>query len=182
MYAVNEQGWLEGVEHCSSPNFNERPDDIAVDLLVIHSISLPAGCFGTPHVRELFCNTLDCSIDPTFSSLQGLQVSAHLFIDREGRTTQFVSLNKRAWHAGISCFEGRENCNDFSIGIELEGDEQTPYTALQYQELQLVTRSVQCYYPAISSGRIVGHSDVAPGRKTDPGPAFDWAYYKKVVN
>ncbi len=182
MYTINSEGWLEGVEWCPSPNFNTRPAEETISLLVIHSISLPAGQFGLPFVRQLFCNTLDCQSDPSFEDLDGLRVSAHLFINRLGHTAQFVSFDKRAWHAGKSIFNGRENCNDFSIGIELEGEDSTPYTDAQYQELQVVTRTLQCYYPAINADRIVGHCDIAPGRKTDPGMAFDWDYYKKAID
>lgn len=182
MYKINNRGWMEGVEHCPSPNFNARPDGEPLSLLVIHNISLPAGEFGLPHIRHLFCNQLDCRAHASFADLAGLEVSAHLLIDRQGRSCQFVSFHDRAWHAGQSSFEGRDNCNDFSIGIELEGDDHTPYTEAQYRELQVVTATLRCYYPAITPERIVGHCDIAPERKTDPGPSFDWGCYKKAMS
>ncbi|AKH68915.1 negative regulator of beta-lactamase expression [Spongiibacter sp. IMCC21906] len=181
MYSIDDQGWLWPAEHCHSPNCSDRPEGVEVDLLVIHNISLPAGEFGGGNVQRLFCNTLDCASHPGFSDLDGLCVSSHLFIDRRGGVTQFVSFDKRAWHAGLSQFEGRDNCNDFSVGIELEGSDNIPYTQQQYEQLLLVTKTLQCYYPGISASRITGHSDIAPGRKTDPGPAFDWAYYKNAL-
>lgn len=173
----SEDRWLPGVRRVPSPNFNQRPLDAVVDLLVIHNISLPAGQFGGPCIEQLFTNCLDCSTHPDFDSLQGLQVSAHLLIDRQGAATQFVPLNQRAWHAGESGFCGRYGCNDFSIGIELEGTDDCPYTEQQYQTLLALTAQIREVYPAIGKDRIVGHSDIAPGRKTDPGPAFDWRYY-----
>ena len=181
MFELDDKGWFRGIEHCASPNFNERPPGAEVDLLVIHNISLPPGEFGGPAIRELFTNCLDCSIHPSFDSLRDLCVSSHLLIDREGSLCQFVSFNDRAWHAGASTFEDRDNCNDFSIGIELEGTDDTPYTESQYESLVMVTRSLQCYYPKIAPDRIVGHCDVAPGRKTDPGPTFDWRYFKQQL-
>jgi AmpD protein len=156
-----------------SPNFNARPEGVEIDLIVIHNISLPAGCFGTPFVEQLFCNELDCSADDSFSDLQCLQVSAHLFIQRDGQLVQFVPFDQRAWHAGVSSFEGREGCNDFSIGIELEGDDDTPYTEAQYTVLTDVIDALINQY-GIPVHHIVGHCDIAPNRKTDPGPAFQW--------
>lgn len=181
MYSIDKLSWLSAARQCPSPNHNERPPGEQIDLLVIHNISLPAGHFGTGNVEALFCNQLDCGLHPSFADLRGLTVSAHLFIDRQGNITQFVPFDKRAWHAGESVFDGRKNCNDFSIGIELEGTDTSPYTEAQYRELCAVTKTLQCYYPGISAARIVGHSDIAPGRKTDPGPAFDWATYKQSV-
>ena len=181
MYVIDEQGWLQPARHCPSPNFNARPPGEAVSLLVIHNISLPPGEFGGGLVQQFFCNQLDCQADPRLSDLDGLKVSSHLLIERSGITTQFVSFLDRAWHAGQSSFDGRENCNDFSIGIELEGTDDRAYTAEQYHELAVVTQTLQCYYPGICSARITGHSDIAPGRKTDPGPAFDWAHYKQAL-
>ncbi|WP_269617858.1 1,6-anhydro-N-acetylmuramyl-L-alanine amidase AmpD [Zhongshania sp. BJYM1] len=181
MYLIEPSGWLANAARHPSPNYNQRPDGADISLLVIHNISLPAGQFGGPYVHALFTNCLDCSVHDSFSDLNGLQVSSHLFIDREGGIHQFVSFNDRAWHAGVSRFDGRENCNDFSIGVELEGADDIPYTDAQYRELIAVTESLRAYYPAISSARIVGHCDIAPGRKTDPGSAFDWAYYKNEL-
>lgn len=184
MLHIDNEGWLHGdgesasVRHCLSPNFNQRPPASIIDLLVIHNISLPPGQFGGGCVEALFCNRLDCDTDPAFDDLRGLEVSAHLLIDRNGAITQFVSFYQRAWHAGISSFEGRSGCNDFSIGIELEGTDTLPYTDAQYMQLVRVTRRLCEYFPALTPSRIVGHSDIAPERKTDPGPAFDWARYR----
>jgi len=149
--------------------------------LVIHGISLPAGKFGTPYIDQLFTNQLDNSAHPSFESLKNLKVSAHLLIQRDGRLVQYVPLSKRAWHAGISSFEGRERCNDFSIGVELEGVDDVPYTDRQYDRLALLLESIQKEYPLIVKDRIVGHSEIAPGRKSDPGPAFEWGIvFKKM--
>jgi len=166
-------GWCDGIQHCPSPNFNQRPLG-EVSLLVIHNISLPPGQFGTGKVQAFFQNRLDADEHPYFASIASLQVSAHFFIERDGAVTQFVSCNERAWHAGVSLFAERENCNDFSLGIELEGTDDLPCTAAQYAVLIELTRQLQAAYPAITLERICGHSDIAPGRKTDPGPAFDW--------
>ena len=181
MYLIEASGWLANADKHPSPNYNQRPNSAEISLLVIHNISLPAGHVGGAHVHELFTNCLDCSAHNSFAGLQGLTVSAHLFIERDGKINQFVSFNDRAWHAGVSQFEGRDNCNDFSIGIELEGSDDIPYTDEQYRQLIAVTQSLQSYYPAILTARIVGHCDIAPGRKTDPGSAFDWAYYKNAL-
>ena len=166
-------GWCDGIQHCPSPNFNQRPLG-EVSLLVIHNISLPPGEFGTGKVQAFFQNRLDADEHPYFASIASLQVSAHFFIERDGAVTQFVSCNERAWHAGQSRFAERENCNDFSLGIELEGTDDLPFTAAQYAALIALTQQLQAAYPAITLARICGHSDIAPGRKTDPGPAFDW--------
>ena len=151
-------------------------------MLVIHGISLPPGEFGGSAVKRLFCNCLDPGEHPFFAEIQAIRVSPHLFIDRTGTVLQFVSVHRRAWHAGRSRFAGRDNCNDFSIGIELEGVDELNYTDQQYQSLTLVTRAMRRAYPAITDDRIVGHCDVAPGRKSDPGPAFDWAYFRAALN
>ncbi len=148
---------------------------------MVHNISLPPGEFGSAYVEQLFTNCLDCTLHPWFERLRGLTVSAHLLIDRLGRMTQFVPFHLRAWHAGASCFEGRENCNDFSIGIELEGADDIPYTSAQYAGLARVSLALMREYPAISVRRIVGHADIAPGRKSDPGAAFDWDLYRAVL-
>jgi AmpD protein len=171
-------GWFAGVTHCPSPNFNERPEGEVISLLVIHNISLPPAQFGTGKVQAFFQNRLDPSEHPYFEGIKHLRVSAHFFIEREGKVTQFVSCRDRAWHAGVSCFDGREACNDFSIGIELEGTDEQPFTDAQYQALQDLTWQIQAAWPAIGVERIQGHSDIAPGRKTDPGPAFDWGRYR----
>ena len=167
---------------CPSENYNERPDESDISLLVVHNISLPPGEFGGPYIQALFCNTLDCRADPSFDSLQGLKVSAHLFIRRSGEIIQFVPFNKRAWHAGVSAYEGREQCNDFSIGIELEGTDELPYEPIQYQMLADVTSALIKHYPKMNLERMAGHCDIAPGRKTDPGDAFDWSLFKKQIS
>ena len=173
-----KQHVLDGVRFVESPNHSERPQGLSINLLVIHNISLPPGEFGTHCVEELFCNKLDCSVHPYFKQLEDLQVSAHLLIDRAGVLTQFVPFDRKAWHAGKSSFQGRENCNEFSIGIELEGTDTEKFTASQYESLISVTRLLMQAYPELTVDRIVGHSDIAPGRKTDPGPCFDWALYR----
>lgn len=171
---LDAEGWLWPARHLASPNWNERPPGSAIDLLILHNISLPPGRFGTGCVEALFTNTLDVGRYPALAELADLRVSAHLFIDRRGRLTQFVPLQRRAWHAGVSSWGGRDNCNDISIGIELEGTDTRPYTARQYQRLATVVRCLRRAFPALTRERIVGHCDVAPGRKSDPGPAFDW--------
>ncbi|MCY1176703.1 1,6-anhydro-N-acetylmuramyl-L-alanine amidase AmpD [compost metagenome] len=170
-------GWCEGARHCPSPNFNERPAG-EISLLVIHNISLPPAQFATGKVQAFFQNRLDITEHPYFEGIAQLRVSAHFLIERDGTLTQFVSCLERAWHAGVSRFAGREGCNDFSLGIELEGTDDLPFTDAQYQALSALTRQLQAAYPAITLERICGHSDIAPGRKTDPGPAFDWARYR----
>lgn len=173
-------GWCEGVHRCPSPNFNERPDG-EISLLVIHNISLPPGQFATGKVQAFFQNRLDVTEHPYFEGIKALRVSAHFLIERDGQITQLVSCLDRAWHAGISSFEGREACNDFSLGIELEGTDDQPFTDAQYQALIALTRQLQQHYPQITPQRICGHSDVAPGRKTDPGPCFDWARFRREL-
>lgn len=173
-------GWFQGVRHCPSPNFNARPSD-EISLLVIHNISLPPGQFATGKVQEFFQNRLDATEHPYFEGIIDLRVSAHFLIERDGAVTQFVSCLDRAWHAGVSSFEGRETCNDYSLGIELEGTDELPFTDAQYQALTTLTRQLQAAFPAITSHRICGHSDVAPGRKTDPGPAFDWMRFRSAL-
>lgn len=170
------ESMLQGVPYVASPNFNERPSD-EISLLVIHNISLPPGEFGNDYVRQLFTNQLDWDAHPYFETIRGLEVSSHLLIERSGAVTQFVPFNCRAWHAGASCFEGRENCNDFSIGIELEGTDDLPFTPAQYNALIEVTNLLLQEYPQITPDRITGHQHIAPGRKSDPGPNFDWQFY-----
>ena len=174
-------GQLEGATLCPSPNFNQRPANTEISLLVIHNISLPPGQFGGGHIEAFFCNRLDVPQDPYFQTISDLCVSAHLLIDRKGDVTQFVGFDARAWHAGRSIFEGLAECNDFSIGIELEGEDDRPYTDQQYQSLALVTQAIMQAYPNITPDRITGHCDIAPGRKTDPGSAFDWHRYKSTL-
>lgn len=177
-YDIDPDGWLIGGGHIASPNFDERPDGLVPSLLVVHNISLPPGQFGGGYIEQFFCNRLDATEHPYFCEIADMQVSAHLLIDRRGGVTQFVSLLHRAWHAGQSCFAGRDNCNDFSIGIELEGTGDLPYTDEQYRVLAGVTDAVMQRFPLVTGERLTGHSDIAPGRKTDPGPAFDWDRYR----
>jgi len=179
-YSLNDH-WLTGADAVPSPNCSDRPRDTRIELLVIHNISLPPGEFGGDYVSQLFCNTLDCEAHPYFAQLRELRVSAHLLIDRGGRVRQYVPFNKQAWHAGDSSFEGRSRCNEFSIGIELEGTDEKSFTDSQYACLVEITRLLKTAYPGIVDDRIVGHSDVAPGRKTDPGPCFDWQRYKQAL-
>jgi N-acetyl-anhydromuramoyl-L-alanine amidase len=168
------QGLLSGVRYRPSPYCDARPDNVEIDMIVIHGISLPPGQFGTGAVERFFCGDLDRREHPYYETIAHLHVSAHLFIDRQGVVYQFVPLIKRAWHAGISCFQGRERCNDFSIGIELEGTDYLPYEKIQYAQLARTITLLQTVYPAMTRERIVGHSDIAPGRKQDPGPFFSW--------
>lgn len=174
-------GRLRGARWCPSPNRDDRPAGEVISLLVIHAISLPPEHFAGRAVEDLFTNQLDPKAHPSFESLRQLRVSAHLFLRRAGALMQFVALHERAWHAGVSRFQGRERCNDFSIGIELEGSDHRPFTTTQYRLLAGVTRALQEAFPAITRDRIVGHSDIAPGRKTDPGPHFDWALYRSLL-
>ena len=176
-----QQGWYRGAEKCESPNFGQRPQAAQIDLIVVHSISLPPGEFGNGAVQQLFTNQLDWEAHPYFQSIQGLEVSSHFFIERTGKVWQFVSCDQRAWHAGVSSYRGRSNCNDDAIGIELEGTDEQPFTDFQYERLQLVTQLLLVAYPALTPERITGHSDIAPGRKTDPGPCFDWSRYRQAL-
>lgn len=172
-----DTGWIEGIKRVESPNFNARPEG-GVSLLVIHGISLPPGEYGGSAIEELFSNQLDCDAHPYFDqNLRDLKVSSHFLIRRDGEIIQFVSTNDRAWHAGRSEFEGRAECNDFSIGIELEGVDDQAYEPLQYSALIALTALLQNAYPLIADDRITGHEHIAPGRKTDPGEAFDWGFY-----
>lgn len=172
---------LVGADIIESPNQNARPDNTDIELLVIHNISLPPGEFGSLAIWQFFCNELDCNAHPFYGEIAGLQVSAHLLIDRQGAITQFVPFSNRAWHAGESEFCGRGNCNDYSIGIEMEGTDFEPFTESQYLSLTAVTKLLLAAYPAMSADKIVGHSDIAPGRKTDPGPHFDWGRYRQSL-
>jgi AmpD protein len=172
---VKEDHRLARTRFVPSPNCNARPDPAEISQVVIHGISLPPGEFGTGDVESLFTNTLDVAKDDRLADLQGVRVSAHLFIDRRGRATQFVPFDERAWHAGVSQWKGRKGCNDFAIGIELEGEDHRPYTKAQYARLTKVLMALLARYPSLSRAAIVGHLEVAPGRKTDPGPLFDWA-------
>jgi AmpD protein len=169
--AVAANGWITGIARRQSPNCDARPAEARVELIVIHNISLPPGCYGRGEVARLFTNSLDPRTDPFFDQIAAARVSAHLLIERDGRVTQFVSLADRAWHAGDSMFEGRPRCNDFSIGIELEGTDFEPFADTQYAALNAVLAAI---FPAFPVRAVCGHSDIAAGRKTDPGPCFDW--------
>lgn len=166
---------IAGVNFILSPNHDHRPEQTAIDLIVIHNISLPPGVFGQDYIHALFQNKLDTSKHPYFDEIKDLKVSSHLLIERSGQLTQFVPFNMRAWHAGQSKYQGRVACNDFSIGIELEGTDTQAYTDNQYSVLNAVITNLKMAYPHLSKNNIAGHSDIAPGRKTDPGPAFDWS-------
>ncbi|PSN06932.1 1,6-anhydro-N-acetylmuramyl-L-alanine amidase AmpD [Siccibacter turicensis] len=173
-------GWLVGVRKVPSPHFDDRPENEPPSLLVVHNISLPPGQFGGPWIDALFTGTLDASADPFFAEIVHLRVSAHCLIRRDGEIVQYVPFNKRAWHAGVSCYQGRERCNDFSIGIELEGTDTLAYTDAQYQQLANITRALSHCYRALAQ-HMTGHSDIAPQRKTDPGPAFNWDRFRALV-
>ncbi|WP_116896297.1 1,6-anhydro-N-acetylmuramyl-L-alanine amidase AmpD [Pseudomonas syringae] len=180
MQLDSASGWCDGVQHCLSPNFNARPEG-EISLLVIHNISLPPAQFKTGKVQAFFQNQLDIDEHPYFVGIADLRVSAHFLIERDGEVVQFVSCLDRAWHAGVSSFQGREGCNDFSVGIELEGTDDQPFTDAQYDTLIDLTRQLRQAFEAITPERICGHSDVAPGRKTDPGPCFDWARFRAAL-
>jgi AmpD protein len=170
-----QTGLMLGAKHVASPNSDARPPGIEAELIVVHGISLPPGEFGGPWIERFFTNTLPLDVHPYFAEIGDLRVSSHLVIGRDGGLTQFVSFDDRAWHAGQSNYRGRGACNDFSIGIELEGVDTLPYEAAQYDTLGAVIVALCEAYPRLSTDRVVGHSDISPGRKTDPGPAFDWA-------
>ena len=179
MVQAIDNGWLLKARRHGSPNCDARPEGAEISLLVVHGISLPPRQYGGSYIEQLFCNCLNPQEHSYFAEIAGLQVSAHLLIRRDGELVQFVSFDQRAWHAGVSCFEGRERCNDFSIGIELEGCDDEAYQPAQYSQLVEVVMSLMEAYPGITPARIVGHSDIAPGRKTDPGPAFDWDCFRQ---
>lgn len=172
--------WLHGARRVESPNHSERPPGCVINMLVIHNISLPPGDFGGPWIDHLFTNCLDPAAHPYFADIAHLTVSAHVMINREGKLTQYVAFDKKAWHAGQSRFGDEQNCNEFSIGIELEGCDDKEFTDAQYQALAELTRYLRGCYPDICAERVVGHSDIAPGRKTDPGPCFDWERFRNI--
>ena len=178
-FAIDVSGWVSGARHLPSPNQDGRPPGIRIELLLIHNISLPPGQFGTGQIERLFTNRLDPDAHPYFATLQGLQVSAHFLVARDGHVTQFVGCAERAWHAGVSVFEGRPRCNDFSIGIELEGTDQLAYSDVQYENLAHLARALFAAYPLRA---VRGHSDVSSPRKTDPGTAFDWRRFAGALN
>lgn len=175
---INANGWLSGVRRIASVNYDRRPPGTKIDLLVIHNISLPPEQFGGPGIVNFFTNRLDSDSHPYYEQLKGVKVSSHFLIRRNGGIVQFVPCQQRAWHAGVSSWQGRTRCNDFSIGIELEGSDSVPFTGPQYDALARLTRRLQRSYPIRS---IAGHSDIAPVRKTDPGPCFDWPRYRALL-
>jgi AmpD protein len=175
---VDRVGMVRAAVQVPSPNFDERPPGAEITLLVVHNISLPPGQFGGTAIAELFTNRLDAAAHPYFATVVALRVSAHFLIGRDGTLTQFVSCAQRAWHAGASSWQGRPHCNDFSIGVELEGTDELPYEPVQYRVLARLTRALRRRYPIAD---LAGHQDIAPGRKTDPGPAFDWARFRQLV-
>ncbi|NWF37577.1 1,6-anhydro-N-acetylmuramyl-L-alanine amidase AmpD [Mariprofundus sp. NF] len=166
----------------NSPHQNERPPGMAVDMIVLHAISLPAGQFEMGYIEDLFMDRLDCSVHPSFADLQELKVSAHFVVDRKGGITQFVPCQRRAWHAGVSSWHEREGCNDFAIGIEMIGDETHPFTQPQYRETARLCRQLMQHFPAINRQRIVGHQDIAPGRKWDPGKQWSWSKFDRSLS
>ncbi len=177
-YNIDPKGLLTSVPFRPSPHADARPEGAIIDMIVIHNISLPPGEFGTGAIEAFFCGELDVAMHPYYQTIANLHVSAHLLIKRNGQVVQFVPFHRRAWHAGESAFAGRTRCNDFSIGIELEGTDTMPYEEAQYQSLVAIIAVLRDTYPSITCERIVGHADIAPGRKTDPGSAFDWDYLR----
>ena len=180
-FRIDRRGWLGDVARVPSPNFDSRPRDAEIRLVVVHGISLPPGEFGGGNVQRLFCNRLDPAGHPFFAEICSLEVSAHCLVERGGELTQFVSFDDRAWHAGESAWRGYSACNDFSVGIELEGCDDIPYEDAQYETLAALIGALRARYPAIDADAVPGHSDIAPGRKTDPGPAFDWPKLRAML-
>lgn len=176
-----QNGLLQGVKHIKCPNFNQRPEAAEVSLLVVHNISLPPEQFGGPYIEQFFTNQLDPNAHPYFATIYEQQVSSHLLINRQGEIIQFVNFDDRAWHAGRSSFKGEVECNDFGVGVELEGSDTQPFSEAQYQQLAEFSRALMKSYPKLTSERITGHSDIAPGRKTDPGPLFDWPRFRNLL-
>jgi N-acetyl-anhydromuramoyl-L-alanine amidase len=174
-------GVMRGVRQFASPNYDARPVGMGCELIVVHGISLPPDTFGGPWIDYLFTNVLPADAHPYFATISDRKVSSHLLVRRDGEITQYVNFNDRAWHAGQSNYAGREACNDFSIGVELEGADTTPYADVQYQVLANIVTALCRAYPRLSPQRLVGHSDIAPGRKTDPGPAFDWPRARRLI-
>jgi AmpD protein len=176
-----KSGLMRGVRQIASPNRDLRPAGVETDLIVVHGISLPPGEFGGPWIDRLFTNTLPAEAHPYFAEVNSLRVSSHLVVMRDGAVTQYVKFTERAWHAGKSRYGGRDACNDFSVGVELEGTDTLPYEAAQYGALAEVVVALCAAYPRLSADRLTGHSDIAPGRKTDPGPAFDWQLARRLI-
>jgi N-acetyl-anhydromuramoyl-L-alanine amidase len=176
-----ESGLMRGVRQIASPNHDPRPPGVEADLIVVHGISLPPGEFGGPWIDRLFTNSLPADAHPYFAEVGDMRVSAHLVVGRDGALTQYVSFRERAWHAGKSIYQGREACNDYSVGVELEGTDDLPYEESQYHSLAKVVAALCAAYPRLSPERLAGHNDIAPGRKTDPGPAFDWPHARRLI-
>ena len=174
--------WIKNIRRVKSPNCDNRPNGEDISLIVVHGISLPPGKYGGRNIDRLFTNTLNPDVHPYFRNIAGLKVSAHLLINRRGSVTQYVPFPLRAWHAGESSFEGCSACNDFSIGIELEGCDEEPYEDVQYKKLASIAQALMKKWPFITKSRIIGHHDIAAGRKTDPGPAFDWGYFYQLIS
>lgn len=181
IHTIDVAGWLQTADVLQSPNFDSRPEKAEIKLIVIHGISLPPGKFGGGHIQQFFCNQLDVECHEFFSEIADMRVSAHCLIERDGNIVQFVSFLDRAWHAGVSSWCGEQACNDFSIGIELEGTDMLAYTDAQYRQLSSLVTVLRHQYPEIKPNAICGHSDIAPGRKTDPGPAFDWFRFRQLA-
>ena len=182
LFHNKDTGIVENVCQVPSPNFDERPESSRVNVLVVHAISLPPRSYGGSFIEDFFSNCLDCNAHPYFNEIADLKVSSHFLIDRTGLITQFVATHYRAWHAGDSSFNGADRVNDFGIGIELEGCDEDPFESGQYKSLVNLTRCLQDAYPEITGNRIVGHSDISPGRKTDPGPCFEWNTYRTMLD
>jgi AmpD protein len=176
-----EKGWIREARRVPSPNCEPRPPACEPELLVLHNISLPPGRYGGDCIERFFTNCLDWEEHAYYEEIRGMEVSAHLLVRRSGEVVQFVNLDERAWHAGCSSWQGRDNCNDFSVGIELEGCDDDPYTDAQYDALLALTTLLVSHYPLMAADKVVGHCDIAPGRKTDPGAAFDWSRYRRGV-
>ena len=179
--SINEAGWLQPVEIVRSPNYDGRPENSKIKLVVVHGISLPPGEFGGGFIQQFFSNQLDANAHDYFAEIAQMRVSAHCLIERSGHIIQFVSFYDCAWHAGVSNWHGEEACNSFSIGIELEGTDEMPYSDAQYSELGKLVLCLRKHFPEIDDGAVCGHCDIAPGRKTDPGPAFDWNRLRNVI-
>ncbi len=182
MQIDSQKNILKEARFIESPHYDKRPDNTSIDMIVVHNISLPPGQFLNDSIEKFFLGKLDSSLHPYFKTIEDLKVSSHLFINREGVITQFVPFDKRAWHAGESFFQGKTGCNDFSIGIELEGEDERPYEKIQYTTLAKIISTLMEKYSAITRDRIVGHSTIAPNRKTDPGPAFDWTHLDYLLH
>ena len=178
---LRSTGRITSARWCPSPNYNDRPEAITPSLIVVHNISLPPGRFSGDAIEQFFCNQLDPSAHPYFQTIADLKVSSHLLIRRDGSVLQFVNLRDRAWHAGRSSFRGENECNDFSVGIELEGTDDDAYAEAQYEQLAVLSALIMAAWPEITPERVTGHSDIAPGRKTDPGAAFDWSHFLDLL-